>query len=54
MESGRNDMIRTDPRDYKARENYEHPAATVILAAHRDLESLALTRKELGFQADCR
>jgi argininosuccinate synthase len=34
----------------KARENYEHPAATVILAAHRDLESLVLTRQELAFK----
>ena len=34
----------------KARENYEHPAATVILTAHRDLESLVLTRQELAFK----
>ena len=34
----------------KARENYEHPAATVILAAHRDLEGLVLTRQELKFK----
>jgi argininosuccinate synthase len=34
----------------KARENYEHPAATVILMAHRDLEGLVLTRQELAFK----
>jgi len=34
----------------KARENYEHPAATVILMAHRDLEALVLTRQELAFK----
>jgi argininosuccinate synthase len=34
----------------KARENYEHPAATVILTAHRDLEALVLTRQELCFK----
>ena len=34
----------------KARENYEHPAATVILAAHRDLEALVLTRQEIAFK----
>ena len=34
----------------KARENYEHPAATVILTAHRDLEALVLTRQELAFK----
>ena len=34
----------------KARENYEHPAATVILTAHKDLEALVLTRQELAFK----
>jgi argininosuccinate synthase len=34
----------------KAREIYEHPAATVILAAHADLEQLTLTRQELSFK----
>jgi argininosuccinate synthase len=34
----------------KARENYEHPAATVILTAHKDLEKLCLTRAELRFK----
>jgi argininosuccinate synthase len=34
----------------KAREVYEHPAATVLLTAHRDLEQLVLTRQELAFK----
>ncbi len=47
---GRNDMVEDRILGLKARENYEHPAATVILAAHRDLESLVLTRQELAFK----
>ncbi len=47
---GRNDLIEDRILGLKARENYEHPAATVILAAHRDLESLVLTRAELAFK----
>jgi argininosuccinate synthase len=47
---GRNDMIEDRILGLKARENYEHPAATVILAAHRDLEGLVLTRQELSFK----
>jgi argininosuccinate synthase len=47
---GRNDMIEDRILGLKARENYEHPAATVILAAHRDLEGLTLTRQELVFK----
>jgi argininosuccinate synthase len=47
---GRNDMIEDRILGLKARENYEHPAATVILAAHHDLESLVLTRQELAFK----
>lgn len=47
---GRNDMIEDRILGLKARENYEHPAATVILTAHRDLESLVLTRSELAFK----
>jgi argininosuccinate synthase len=47
---GRNDMIEDRILGLKARENYEHPAATVILAAHRDLEALVLTRQELAFK----
>jgi argininosuccinate synthase len=47
---GRNDMIEDRILGLKARENYEHPAATVILTAHKDLESLTLTRQELVFK----
>ncbi len=47
---GRNDMIEDRILGLKARENYEHPAATVILAAHHDLEALVLTRQELVFK----
>ncbi|MFY1110435.1 MAG: argininosuccinate synthase [Methanosarcinaceae archaeon] len=47
---GRTDMIEDRVLGLKARENYEHPAATVLLAAHRDLEKLVLTRGELKFK----
>jgi len=47
---GRNDMVEDRILGLKARENYEHPAATVILQAHRDLESLVLSRDELAFK----
>jgi len=47
---GRNDLVEDRILGLKARENYEHPAATVILMAHRDLEALVLTRQELAFK----
>lgn len=47
---GRNNMIEDRILGLKAREIYEHPAATVILAAHKDLEHLTLTRQELSFK----
>jgi argininosuccinate synthase len=47
---GRNDMVEDRILGLKARENYEHPAATIILCAHRDLEGLVLTRQELAFK----
>jgi argininosuccinate synthase len=47
---GRNDLIEVRILGLKARENYEHPAATVLLTAHRDLESLVLSRQELAFK----
>jgi argininosuccinate synthase len=47
---GRNDMIEDRILGLKAREIYEHPAATVLLAAHADLERLVLTRQELAFK----
>ena len=43
-------MIEDRVLGLKARENYEHPAATVLLAAHADLEKLVLTRGELKFK----
>jgi argininosuccinate synthase len=47
---GRNDLIEDRILGLKARENYEHPAATVLLAAHRDLEQLVLSRQEIAFK----
>lgn len=47
---GRNDMIEDRILGIKAREIYEHPAATVLLAAHHDLEHLVLSRHELAFK----
>jgi argininosuccinate synthase len=34
----------------KVRENYEHPAATVLLTAHEGLEQLVLTQEERQFK----
>jgi argininosuccinate synthase len=34
----------------KVRENYEHPAATTLLAAHEALEGLVLTKDERDFK----
>jgi len=48
---GRTDMVEDRVLGLKARENYEHPAATILLAAHRDLEQLVLSRAELRFKA---
>ncbi len=48
---GRNDMVEDRILGLKAREVYEHPAATVLLKAHADLERLVLTRQELAFKA---
>ncbi|HUL62165.1 MAG TPA: argininosuccinate synthase [Methanocella sp.] len=47
---GRTDMMEDRVLGLKARENYEHPAATVLLTAHRDLEKFCLTRAELRFK----
>jgi argininosuccinate synthase len=47
---GRSNLIEDRILGIKAREIYEHPAATVILAAHADLETLTLTRHELAFK----
>ncbi len=47
---GRTDMIEDRVLGLKARENYEHPAATILLTAHADLEKLVLSRAELRFK----
>jgi argininosuccinate synthase len=47
---GRTDMMEDRVLGLKARENYEHPAATVLLTAHKDLEKFCLTRAELRFK----
>lgn len=47
---GRVDIMEDRVLGLKAREIYEHPAATVILTAHKDLEALVLTRKERKFK----
>ena len=48
---GRTDIVEDRVLGLKTRENYEHPAATILLKAHRDLEQLVLTRAELKFKA---
>lgn len=48
---GRVDMIEDRILGLKARENYEHPAATTLLTAHKDLENLTLTRNQLKFKS---
>lgn len=47
---GRTDMIEDRVLGFKSREIYEHPAATILLMAHRDLEHLVLTRNMLRFK----
>ncbi|MEM2457707.1 MAG: argininosuccinate synthase [Archaeoglobaceae archaeon] len=47
---GRTDMIEDRVLGLKARENYEHPAATILITAHKDLEKLVLSRRELKFK----
>lgn len=47
---GRTDMVEDRVLGLKARENYEHPAATILLTAHKDLELLVLSRNELRFK----
>jgi argininosuccinate synthase len=48
---GRIDLIEDRVVGLKSREVYESPAATVLIAAHRALERLVLTRDELRFKA---
>jgi len=47
---GRTDIIEDRVLGFKSREIYEHPAATILLVAHRDLEQLILMRNELRFK----
>ncbi|MEO5969339.1 MAG: argininosuccinate synthase [Bdellovibrionia bacterium] len=48
---GRIDIMEDRMMGLKVRENYECPGATLLLAAHRALEALVLTRDELRFKA---
>ena len=48
---GRIEMIEDRILGLKARENYECPAAELLITAHRALEALVLTRRELSFKA---
>ncbi|MFB6222731.1 MAG: argininosuccinate synthase [Haloarcula sp.] len=48
---GRTDMMEDRMLGLKVRENYEHPAATVLLTAHEALEGLVLTQEERQFKA---
>ncbi|WP_226011479.1 argininosuccinate synthase [Halomicrobium salinisoli] len=47
---GRTDMMEDRMLGLKVRENYEHPAATVLLTAHEALEGLVLTAEEREFK----
>ena len=50
---GRIDLVEDRVIGVKSREVYEAPAATVLIAAHKALERLVLTRDELRFKASC-
>lgn len=47
---GRIELIEDRVLGLKARENYEAPAAVVLIQAHRALEQLVLTKQELAFK----
>jgi argininosuccinate synthase len=47
---GRIELIEDRILGLKARENYEAPAAIVLIQAHRALEQLVLTKQELAFK----
>ena len=47
---GRIDMLENRLVGIKSRELYEAPAATILLAAHRDLESMTLDRETMHFK----
>ena len=48
---GRIDVMEDRMMGLKVRENYECPASTVFLKAHRAIENLVLTREEIRFKA---
>ena len=48
---GRIDVLEDGIMGLKSREVYEAPAAAVLLALHRDLERLCLTKRELEFKS---
>jgi argininosuccinate synthase len=48
---GRTDTMEDRMLGLKVRENYEHPAATVLLTAHGALEGLVLTADERAFKS---
>ncbi len=47
---GRTGVMEDRMLGLKVRENYEHPAATVLLEAHEALENLVLTKAERAFK----
>ncbi|SDC98357.1 argininosuccinate synthase [Natrinema hispanicum] len=47
---GRTDMMEDRILGLKVRENYEHPGATTLLAAHEALEGFVLTQEERQFK----
>jgi argininosuccinate synthase len=47
---GRTDMLEDRMLGLKVRENYEHPAATVLLTAHEALEQFVFTKAERDFK----
>jgi argininosuccinate synthase len=47
---GRTDSMEDRMLGLKVRENYEHPAASVLLTAHEALEGLVLTAEERAFK----
>jgi argininosuccinate synthase len=47
---GRIDMIENRLVGIKSRETYEAPAATILIEAHKALESLVLTRETMHFK----
>lgn len=48
---GRIDIMEDRMLGLKVRENYECPAASILLKAHRALENLVLTREEIRFKS---